>query len=170
MSFLLQPSSIKPKDGLHNVWRFLLDVLQWTLPVDQKNWLRRLRIASDVKGVIRENCKQACWLFFLLPLDWVSGVWMVVSLLHRESQDDVISRFHFNAPLGIKCMYFKISLITGNLKLTHKKMIFSRFQRTWKFVKYNIFLLKCLFPSFSSATSMLSTTNEILCTSLCVYW
>ena len=94
---------------------------------------------------------------------------MVVALLHREPQDDFISRLHFNAPLGIKCIYLKISLITGNLKLTHKKMIFSRFQRTWKFVKYNIFLPKCHFSSFSSATSMLSTISEILCTSFCVY-
>ena len=168
MSFLLPPSSIKPKDSLHNVWRFLLDVLQWTLPVDKKNWLRRLRIESDVKGVIRiasrhVDCFSCC--------HWtVSGVWTVVSLLHREPQDDVISRLLFNAPLGIKCIYLKISLITGNLKLIHKKMIFSGFQRTWKFVKYNIFLLKSLFPSFSSATSMLSTIGEILCTSFCVYW
>lgn len=93
---------------------------------------------------------------------------MVVSLLHREPQDDVISRLLFNAPLGIKCIYLKISLIAREFKADSQKNDLSGFQRTWKFVKYNIFLLKSLFPSFSSATSMLSTINEILCTSFCV--
>ena len=37
--------------------------------IAQKNRLRRLKIESDLKGDIGENCSQACWLFSLLPLD-----------------------------------------------------------------------------------------------------
>ena len=40
---ILPPSSIKPKNSLHNVWQILIIVLQQTLPVDHKNRLRRLK-------------------------------------------------------------------------------------------------------------------------------
>ena len=98
---ILPPSSVKPENSLHNVWQFLIIVLQQTLPVDHKNRLRRLKFESDLKGDIGENCNQACGLFSLLLLDWISGAWMMETLLHKDAQDFVMSKLHFIAPRSI---------------------------------------------------------------------
>ena len=64
----------------------------------------------------------------------------------QNAQDRVILRLHFNAPKSIKCIYLNFSLITGKFKIDSlKKSSFSIDQKIWKFVKYNILLLKCHF-------------------------
>ena len=94
MLLILPPSSIKPKNNLHNVWQFLIIVLQQTLPVDQKNWLRRLKFESDQKGDWRE----------LQPGMWTVSIVAIGLNLRSLNDGDTVTQRH-SGPCNVKASF-----------------------------------------------------------------
>ena len=94
MPLILAPSSTKPKKSLHNVWQFLTTVLQQTLPVDQKNWLRRLKFESDQKGDWRE----------LQPGMWTVSIVAIGLNLRSLNDGDTVTQ-RCSGPCNVKASF-----------------------------------------------------------------